>query len=105
MSDVYQKVAQTGDLQAGEMMRVEAHGERILLVNVDGEFFAICDACSHEDASLYLGALHGELIRCPLHGSRFNVKTGEPLEEPAEEPVAVYPVKIQGDDILLGPAK
>lgn len=105
MADDYQKVAQTSELRPGEMMRVEAHGERVLLVNVNGEFFAICDTCSHEDASLYQGALHGELIRCPLHGSRFNVKTGEALEEPAEDPVAVYPVKIQGQDILLGPAK
>ena len=66
MPDSFVQVARTSDLKPGEMMRVEAHGERILLVNVDNEFFAVCDTCSHEDASLYMGALHGELIRCPL---------------------------------------
>jgi len=99
----YVKVAKVSDLQPGEMMRVEVHKERVLLVNVNGKFHAICDTCSHEDASLYMGALHGEYVRCPLHGSRFSVVTGEPLEEPAEIPVAVYPVRIEGDDVLLGP--
>jgi len=104
MTAAFVKVARVGDLRPGEMMRVQAHDDRILLVNVDGEFYAICDTCSHEDASLYMGALHGEHIRCPLHGSRFSVKTGQPLEEPAETPVAVYPVRIEGEDVLVGPA-
>ncbi len=104
MTGEYVKVARVGELPAGGMMRVEAHGTRILLVNVDGELFAICDTCSHEEASLYQGALHGDLIRCPLHGSRFNVRTGEPLEEPADEPVAVFPVKVEGEEVFVGPA-
>ena len=81
------KVAKTSDLAPGEMMRVKAHDDCILLVNHEREYYALSDTCSHEDASLYLGVLDGDTIRCPLHGSRFNIKTGIPMEEPAEEPV------------------
>jgi len=86
------------------MMRVDVHGARVLLANVDGEYYAVSDTCTHEDASLSQGALHGEYIRCPLHGSRFSLRTGDPLEEPAETPLKVYPVKLSNDDICIGPA-
>ena len=98
----YVAVAAVTDLPCGQMMRVEAHGDRILVVNLDGDLHAICDTCSHEDASLYLGALDNGTIRCPLHGSRFDLKTGAPMEEPAEESVAVYPVKIVDGQIWIG---
>lgn len=103
MENDFVKAAKVSDLAPGSMMRVEAHNDRILIANVDGTIYAICDTCSHEDASLYMGALHGEHVRCPLHGSRFSVITGEALEEPADEPVAVYPVRIKGDEVWIGP--
>ena len=103
MPDEFVKVARLNDLAPGHMMRVEAHDDRILVANVDNNIYAICDTCSHEDASLYMGALHGEHVRCPLHGSRFSLKTGEPLEEPAYEPVAVYPVRVEDGFIWIGP--
>jgi len=87
------------------MMCVDVHGARILLANVDGEYYAVSDTCTHEDASLSQGALRGEYIRCPLHGSRFSLRTGAPLEEPAETPLKVYTVRLAGDDVCIGPAK
>ena len=82
-------------------MCVKPQGLRIALAYVDGKVFAVDDLCSHEDASLSKGSLHGECVTCPLHGSRFDLNTGAALDEPAEEPVQTYPVRIDGDDILV----
>jgi 3-phenylpropionate/trans-cinnamate dioxygenase ferredoxin subunit len=60
------------------------------------------DTCTHEEASLSAGVLKGELVKCPLHNSRFNVRTGEVLEEPAEEPLRTYPVREEGGRVLVG---
>lgn len=102
MSDGFIKVGKMGELQPGRMKRVNINGQRILLANVDGNFYATDDSCTHEEASLSTGFLKGELVKCPLHGSRFNVRTGEVLEEPAEENLRTYPVRIEGNDILIG---
>lgn len=78
-------------------------GQDILIANLDGEFFAIEDRCSHEDSRLSLGCLKGDLIDCTLHGSRFNVKTGLPVEEPAVDPVRTFKVRIKNDMIEIDP--
>ena len=91
----------TGELSPGKMKRVDVGGRRILLANVDGRFYAADDTCTHEEASLSSGFLKGALVKCPLHGSRFNVCTGEVLDEPAEENLRTYPVRVEGDSILI----
>jgi 3-phenylpropionate/trans-cinnamate dioxygenase ferredoxin subunit len=63
---------------------------------------AVDDTCTHEEASLSTGVLRGELVKCPLHGSRFSVCTGEVLEDPAEENLRTYPVRLEGGHILIG---
>jgi len=68
---------------------------------VDGKFYATDDTCTHEDASLSTGFLKGDIVKCPLHGSRFNVCTGKALEEPAEEDLRTYPVRLEGGRILI----
>ena len=104
MSDAYLAVANAAEIPPGGMKRVEIAGKRVLLVNVEGQFYALDDTCSHEDASLYLGCLEGHYVKCSLHGSRFDVRTGVPLEEPAEEAVAVFPVRVRDGMIQIGPA-
>ena len=84
------------------MKRIDVRGRRILLANVDGRICAVDDTCTHEDASLSTGVLKGELVKCPLHGSRFNVCTGKAQEEPAEEDLTAYPVRLEGERILVG---
>ncbi len=59
------------------------------------------DMCTHEDASLSKGSLHGDCVKCPLHGSRFKLLTGQALDEPAEENLNTYKVKIEGDSIQV----
>ncbi|OGI46857.1 MAG: hypothetical protein A2151_06915 [Candidatus Muproteobacteria bacterium RBG_16_65_34] len=101
MPDRFIKVACCDELQPGKMKRIDIDGRRILLANVAGVFYATADTCTHEEASLSAGSLKGELVKCPLHGSRFNVRTGEVLEEPAEENLKTYAVRIEGKDILI----
>ena len=85
----------------GAMKRVEAFGDRVLIANVDGTFHAVSDTCTHEDASLSLGALKRGTVSCPLHGSRFCLATGAALDEPAEEPLRVYRCALSGDGARL----
>ncbi|HHC73827.1 MAG TPA: non-heme iron oxygenase ferredoxin subunit [Thiothrix sp.] len=75
--------------------------QHVLLCNVSGDYYAVDDLCTHEDMSLYLGCLKGDLVQCSLHGGKFNVKTGEPAEEPAEIPLKTYPVIIKDNVILI----
>ena len=67
----------------------------------EGEVFAIDDICSHANVSLSEGEVEDCQIECWLHGSRFDLRTGKPSGLPATEPVPVYPVKIEGDDVLV----
>lgn len=95
------KVVEADDLPPGTMVCVEVGGRRVLVANVDGVFYATDDTCTHEDASLSSGSLNGDLVKCPLHGSRFSLRTGEPVEEPAEEPLECYPVKIENGAVFV----
>ena len=101
MPKTFIEAGNTHEIKLGKMKRVEANDKAILVCNVDGEFYAVDDMCTHEDSSLYLGCMKGELVQCSLHGARFNVKTGEPMEEPAEIPLQTYEVKIEGERILV----
>jgi len=96
------EIAKAGELREGTMKRIDIGGRRILLANVAGRLYAVDDTCTHEEASLSTGVLKGELVKCPLHNSRFNVRTGEALEEPAEEDLRTYPVREEGGRILVG---
>ena len=96
------KVAQTTDLAPGDKMLVEYEDEDVGLFNIDGEFFAISDVCTHDDGPLVEGQLDGDCIICPRHGARFNVKTGAQTM-PAFSPVPLFEVKIEGDDIYVRP--
>jgi 3-phenylpropionate/trans-cinnamate dioxygenase ferredoxin subunit len=96
------EIAMAGELREGTMRRYDIGGRRILLANVAGRLYAVDDTCTHEEASLSTGVLQGELVKCPLHNSRFSVRTGEALEEPAEENLRTYPVREEGGRVLVG---
>lgn len=96
------RVAGVDDLAPGDVRLVEVAGHRVCLARTDdGAFFAIDDTCSHEEESLSEGWLDGSCIECPAHNSIFDLKTGEPTTLPATEPVPTYPVRLDGDDVLL----
>lgn len=97
----YVKVADTDELRPGEKMLIEVDGHFIALINVDGNYYAIDDVCTHDGGPLAEGDLEGHQIICPRHGARFDVRTGEALSMPAFEPVPTYEVKVEGKDILI----
>ena len=101
MTSSYIKAANLQTLKPGNMLKVRLDNKNILLANIDGKIYAIDDQCSHEDASLYNGALKGDCVECPLHGSHFNFKSGEPMQLPATEAIRTYAVKIENNEILI----
>jgi nitrite reductase/ring-hydroxylating ferredoxin subunit len=101
MSENFVKLASLHELRTSKLMRVKGVTYDICLAYVEDAVYAIDDLCTHEDASLAKGSLHGHCVKCPLHGSRFDLATGKALDEPAEDNVKTYAVKIDGDDILV----
>ena len=98
------EVAKTGDIPEGETRRVVANRIEIALVNLgNGQFVAVDDICSHAEASLSEGEVDvdDETIECPRHGSVFDLMTGRPRSLPATLPIATFPVKVEGDSILI----
>jgi nitrite reductase/ring-hydroxylating ferredoxin subunit len=99
--DNFVPVAKIGDIAPGEHRRVDVGGEPVLLANVDGEFYAVADRCSHEEARLSEGFMMASHIECPLHGSRFDLKTGAVRSSPATAPLRTYETKVEGDDVFI----
>ncbi|AQU69283.1 bifunctional 3-phenylpropionate/cinnamic acid dioxygenase ferredoxin subunit [Streptomyces niveus] len=89
------------ELEDGTPKRVELDGVPVSVVRTEGEVFAINDICSHANVSLSEGEVEDCSIECWLHGSSFDLRTGKPNALPATRPVPVYPVQIQGDDVLV----
>ncbi|HZU05793.1 MAG TPA: bifunctional 3-phenylpropionate/cinnamic acid dioxygenase ferredoxin subunit [Chloroflexota bacterium] len=97
------KVAQTSDIPPGTGRLVVIGDRRIAVFNCAGQFYAIDDTCTHAEASLSEGFLENGVIECPLHGARFDVRTGAVLSLPAVRPVATYEVRVEGTDLLVNP--
>lgn len=100
-------VARLDELPDGGMKQVIAHGEPVGLYRVADEVFALDDYCSHEQTYLTEGDFDLEEleVECPLHGSRFNVVTGDVRILPATKPVASYEVRVEDGLIMVGPRK
>jgi nitrite reductase/ring-hydroxylating ferredoxin subunit len=94
VSDGFITVGAPDDVAPGTAARIVAGGEEIAIFNVGGEFFATTDVCSHDEASLADGELFGHVVECPLHGARFDVRTGKALSLPAVYPVKTFEVRV-----------
>jgi 3-phenylpropionate/trans-cinnamate dioxygenase ferredoxin component len=95
------RVAALSELEADTPQRVVVDEVPVSLVRTAGEVFAINDICSHANVSLSEGEVDDCSIECWLHGSSFDLRTGKPSGLPATRSVPVYPVKIEGDDVLV----
>lgn len=100
MAERYVEVAKASEIAPGRMKRVEVCGRALVVANLDGTYCVADDSCTHEEASLAGGALKGEIVRCPLHGARFNLRTGQAIEEPAERDLRTYPARLEGGCVL-----
>ncbi|WP_018350730.1 non-heme iron oxygenase ferredoxin subunit [Longispora albida] len=97
------RICLVDELPKGAVVRAEIDGEAIAVVHAeDDNFYAIRDECSHAAIALSEGEVDGCTIECWLHGSRFDLRTGEPSGPPAVEPVPVYPVEVRDGEIHIG---
>lgn len=94
-------VAKTGELAPGQWRVVDADGTAIVVVNVDGDFFAIEDLCTHDGGQLTGGTVDGDEIVCPRHGARFCLRNGAALTPPAYEPTACFPVRVHEGEVQV----
>lgn len=85
-----------GDLEEGTATRVVIGTQAIALVLTQGELYAVDDNCSHGNVSLSEGEVDGCFLECWLHGSQFDLRTGEPTSLPANLPIATFPVTLNG---------
>jgi 3-phenylpropionate/trans-cinnamate dioxygenase ferredoxin component len=100
-SAAFVKACAVADLKDGGAISVVLGGDEIAIVKTEDQVFAIRDWCSHASVQLSEGEVDGYTIECWLHGSCFDLRTGQPTQMPATVPVPVYPVKIEGDDVLV----
>ena len=96
-----QRVARADEIPVGASKQVDFEGEPVLLVNVEGEIFAISDRCSHADTSLSTGEVKGHQIMCPHHGAKFDLRTGEAFTVPAVAPVESFEVHVEDGELFL----
>lgn len=94
-------VATESEIPSGTLQQVWIGTKEFAIANVDGEFFALNNSCSHEACPLSEGDLDGYELSCICHGSQFDVRTGAVLSPPALTPVATYPVRVEDGNILL----
>ena len=97
------KVARTDDLLPGQMKYIRLDLEKILLVNLEGVYHAVSNVCTCAYAPLSSGKLIDDEVLCTPHGSIFNVKTGRVVRSPARRNLTVYQIKVEGDDVFVGP--
>ncbi len=98
----YFPVATKADIEPGEVFVADVEGTRLAVCNVDGEFYAVEDSCSHDGSSFDQTDLEGSEIFCPRHGAVFDVTDGSVLGAPATVPIATFPVRLNGDTIEVG---
>jgi 3-phenylpropionate/trans-cinnamate dioxygenase ferredoxin subunit len=95
------KVAEVSEVPPGRVKVAVVGNQRIAVCNVGGTFYAIDDQCTHDYGPLDQGELEDHVIECPRHGARFDVRTGAALSMPAVVPVKTYPVRVEGNAVLV----
>ena len=96
-------VARVSELAAGEMKFAAVDGQRIVLANVEGRFYALRDVCGHRNAPLSRGRLVGHLIECPLHFALFDLRTGKLVDGPISTDIPAYEVRVEGETVYIKP--
>jgi nitrite reductase/ring-hydroxylating ferredoxin subunit len=98
----FTKVSTVEEVAVGKMKEVRVGARTIVLANVDGEYLAFDGVCTHAQCPLAGGFLDGYTLTCYCHGAQFDIKKGDVLSPPATNRLGVYPVKIEGSNILVG---
>ncbi len=101
----FYSIAAENELGLGERLFVEIGSRPIVILNVEGQIYAIADVCTHDDGPLGDGEVNDHIITCPRHGATFDIKTGKVLSYPAIVDIPIYPVKIVDGEIQIGISK
>ncbi|MGA2784285.1 MAG: non-heme iron oxygenase ferredoxin subunit [Candidatus Bathyarchaeia archaeon] len=97
----YVKACKLSDVPPGTMFSLDIGNVHLMIVNVDGTLSALNRICTHETADLSTGFLLGSEVTCPLHLSRFDVKTGAVQNPPATLPLTTYSLKVEGSNVYV----
>ena len=101
----FERVCARSEVPEEGALRVELSDVDVAIVDFDGQLYAIEDVCSHAEVALSEGEVEefdgAPTIECALHGSCFDLRTGQPTNLPATEPVPVYPVRVEGEDVYV----
>jgi len=95
------KLASKNDVKSNTMMKVVVKDQKVLLANVNGNYYAIGDVCMHRGCQLSKGELEGETVICPCHGSTYDLKTGNFLKGPTKKGEPKYELKVENNDIMI----
>jgi nitrite reductase/ring-hydroxylating ferredoxin subunit len=94
-------IASTRDIPIGKMKGIVSGGKEILIANLNGEYYAMGNICTHEGCTISGGTLKGDRVQCPCHGSTFDIKTGAVIAGPAQNPEPSFKVRVESGQILL----
>jgi nitrite reductase/ring-hydroxylating ferredoxin subunit len=101
MPENWVSVCPRNSLTAGEMTLEEVEGNEVVLAEVNGAVYAFDAICTHALGYLDQGDLEGYQVLCPLHEGRFDVRTGEVVSGEPDEPIGVYPTRVQDDTVFV----
>ena len=100
MSD-WVTVAGANEIAPGQWRVADVDGTAVVVFNLDGEYYALEDVCTHDGGQLTGGHIEGDQIVCPRHGAHFCIRTGEALTAPAYEATAKFPVRIENGEVQV----
>ena len=95
------KVAETAEVPPGKMKKVKVDGKEIVIANIEGKYYAIGNKCTHRGGDLSKGFLSGKVVKCPRHGAKFDVTTGEVAAGPAKKSEPTSEAKVEGNNITI----
>jgi nitrite reductase/ring-hydroxylating ferredoxin subunit len=105
MSQEFVKVALVSEIAPGAMKQVKLVDQELVIGNIDGQFFALSNKCTHMGGPLSRGKLEGFVVECPWHGSKFDLRTGEVVRPPAQKPMQHFETKIQDGSVFVRKSK
>lgn len=95
------RVAKVPDIAPGKIKGFVVDNKKIAIANMGGKLYAFEDRCPHQSAKLSFGTLVGNNVMCKAHGEQFSLETGKPIMMMTPESLKMYPVKVEGEDILV----
>jgi 3-phenylpropionate/trans-cinnamate dioxygenase ferredoxin subunit len=97
----WQRVASLADVAADKGLQVKVGSTEVAIFRVGETLYALEAICPHAEAWLAEGFVDGDRVECPLHQAQFEIPTGKCLGPPADRDLATYPVKVEGNDVLV----